>query len=141
MNEDVDTLRKAARKGRGKVAQAQKALWLDAFKGVIRTNPCGTVLIEGADGKPRTESREFTKKNAWAFELLDKSGQEWQYATALNLDKSGGAIRFTHTLKWCMAKLKRDEDLFTKGTYDKCRARLRNLVGDDFIMIAVLLSA
>jgi hypothetical protein len=133
MNEE---LKKVATRGRGKGDKAHKALWIDAFTTAIRTNPCGTVILEGTDGKPKPEEREFSKRTAWAFELMKTD--EWGYSTVLNLDKVDGAVRFTHTLRWCMEKLKKDRDLFTKGTFDRCRARLHNLVSGDFIMIAVL---
>jgi hypothetical protein len=132
-------LKQVARRGRGKQDKAQKSLWIDMFTEAIRDNPCGRVIVEGADGTPRTKPRKVSKHTAWVFELIGKT-EEWQFSTVLNLDKDEGAIRFTHTLKWCVAKLKKEKDLFTKGTFDLCRARLHNLVSGDFIMVAVLLS-
>jgi hypothetical protein len=112
--------------------------WLDAFEEAVRTNPCGTVLVEGADGNPKTEPRPFTKKNAWAIEGLSKDGATWDFLTFFNTDKSGRALRFTHTIKWCMDKVRSERDAFVKGTFDKCRVRLHNLVSDEIIMVAIL---
>jgi hypothetical protein len=136
MNEE---LKKVAQRGRGKRDKILKGLWIDAFTDAIRTDPCGTILFESPDGKAQPAKREYTKKNAWVFEGLDEGAVDWGFITVLNLDKAAGAIRLTHTLNWCMAKLKSDRDLFTKGNLDRCRTRLRNLVTGDILMVAVLI--
>lgn len=133
-------LRKAATHSRGKEAQAKNLLWTDAIEDAIKTNPCGIVLTEGGDGKPRQATRPFSKRNAWVIELQGKDGK-WGFAIYFNLQKSGSEFRFSHTVKWCMDKLKSEADLFKKdpGRFDKCLTRVHNLVTDDVIMAAILI--
>ena len=97
-------LRKAAKKNRGKESKAKNVLWIDAIEEIVRTNPCGGILVEGADGKPRPGTRPFTKRNAWVIELMGKDGK-WGFAIYFNLDKNGSTFSFSHTVKWAMAKL------------------------------------
>lgn len=140
MNEttpDTKALRRSATRGKGKEAKEASSLWVNTFEEVIRTNPCGIVLVEDAQGRPKKKERPFTKKTAWAIETYDKG--EWKFTTFFNLDKTAGAIRFTHTVKWAMDKLRAEREFFDKGTFDRCNVRLRNLVSNDIIMAAILL--
>jgi hypothetical protein len=139
-NEELKALRKAATKGRGKDAKERNNLWIDAFTQVIQTNPAASVVVE-AGNRPRIEPREPNKRTGWMFEVMING--TWQFSTVLNFDKEKGQgqpdrIRFTHTLRWCMSKLKKEADLFKKGTYDKCLARVRNVVTGQFVMVAIL---
>jgi len=133
-------LRKAAKKNRGKESKAKNVLWIDAIEEIVRTNPCGGILVEGADGKPRPGTRPFTKRNAWVIELMGKDGK-WGFAIYFNLDKNGSTFSFSHTVKWAMAKLQQDKEYFQKDPqrFDKCLTRIRNLVTDDVIMAAILI--
>jgi hypothetical protein len=140
MNDQDKALRRTAVKGVGKVKKAERLDWMHAWDQVVKTNPCGLVLREDGKGQPVIEERKYTKKTGWVIELLSKDTDPmWEFSVFLNLDKAGGLIRFSHTVKWCLDKVQREKDHFTKGKLDKCRARLHNLVTDDIIMVAVLL--
>lgn len=137
--ESSKPVRKAIRKGRGKDDQAEKQQWISVIEDAIKNNPCGTILKEDKDGHPIVEARAVNKRIAWVIEVLGKDDQTWEYNTYLNLDKSGSSMKFTHAVKWCMEKLKAEHEYFEKGTFDKCKTRLRNLQDNSIIMAAVLI--
>lgn len=139
MDKNSKKLRAAATKNRGKKDAQEKLEWIKAIDDAITQNPCATALVEGSDGHPTVKPRAYTKKNAWIAEMQNAETGEWRFFMMLNLEKSGNTIRFSHTLKWCMEKLKEEKDFFEKKTWDKCNTRLRNYVTNDVVLAAVLI--
>lgn len=137
MSETTNSERPKAN-NRGKETQRKIASWFDAFEEVIRENPCGIKISEGRDGLPRAMKRKTTPRSAWVVEIFDPKKETWEFSMFFNIDKADTWMRFTHTMAWCLSRLKAEKEFFDNGNYDKANCRVRNVMTSEFIHAAVL---
>lgn len=117
-------------------ATKEMTTWTEVFANTIK-NPAGVTLREEEDGNPSITRKKSTVNAGWVIEVLDEK-REWGYCLFLNLDKTNANMALTHTLKWCIARLREDNEYFESGPFEICDARLRNVVSDEIVLAAVL---
>lgn len=115
--------------------------WYDAFKAALQEKPGGIILSEGPDGKPCLTERRVTPAVAWVIEVLNPENSRWEFSAFLNLDKKAKDIRFSHTMKWCLNRIKEERSYFEQGGngIDVGSGRLRNTVTGATVMAAILI--
>ena len=129
-------------KNRGKARKQRMAEWMEDFSAIIHDKDLllTTAFRESGNHKPQRVSVKAAKRTAWAIQLFNPKTGKWKYSAFFNIDKSPNdpLIHMTHTVKWCMDRVRAEKDYFTHDTFDKTLCRLYNYISEDIVMVAVL---